>query len=579
MEKILKIFTKESGSINQAAFLLGGLTLLSQILALFRDRFLAYFIGPSSTLDAYYVAFRVPDLIFICIASLTSITVLIPFLVAKMPARPSGAGGPARQLADGDGDKVTDAARKYLNDIFTVFFFLMIFVSLVAFFLMPYLISFIAPGFTPIYQAKVILLSRIMLLSPILMGLSNLFGTITQLFHKFFIYSLSPVFYNLGIIIGIVFFYPVFGIYGLAFGVALGAFMHFGIQVLAAHSCGFTPKFSFPLFTINFKDIKNVVLTSLPRTLGLASNNLALIFIISMASFLKSGSISIFNFSFNLQSVPLNIIGISYAVAAFPTLVKSFSNNKKEEFKKHLKEASRAIVFWSLPVIFLFIVLRAQIVRVILGSGSFSWDDTRLVAAALAIFSISILAQGMITLLSRSYYATGNTRRPLIVNFSCSVLIIILSYVFIHLFQNVSVFRYFIESLLKVYDISGTEVLMLPLAYSIGTILNFILYLVFVKKDFMPNESFITKTFFQSFTASFFLGLVAYLSLNIFSPIFGTITFWGVFLQGFISGIFGIIAAIIILYLLKNEELKDLVQTFTTKFWRVKIIAPPQEGL
>ena len=562
MEKILKIFTKESGSINQAALLLGGFTLLSQILALFRDRSIAHFIGPSSSLDAYYAAFRVPDLIFICIASLASITVLIPFLVARM-----------------DGDKVTDAARKYLNDIFTVFFFLMVIVSLVAFFLMPYFISFIAPGFSPAYQAKVILLSRIMLLSPILMGLSNLFGTVTQLFHKFFIYSLSPIFYNLGIIIGVVFFYPVFGIYGLAFGVVLGAFMHFGVQFLASYSCGFTPRLSIFPFVINFKDIKNAMLMSLPRTLGMAFNNIALISIIAMASFLKSGSISIFNFSFNLQSVPLNIIGISYAVAAFPTLAKSFSSGKKEEFKKHLKEASRAIVFWALPVIFLFIVLRAQIVRVILGSGSFSWDNTRLVAAALAIFSVSILAQGMITLLSRSYYATGNTRRPLIVNFFCSVLIIILAYVFIHLFENVLMFRFFIESMLKVGDIPGTEVLMLPLAYSVGTILNFILHWIFVKKDFMPNESFIAKTFFQSLGASFFLGLVSYLCLNALSPILGTTTFWGVFLQGFISGILGIMVAVVVLYLLKNEELKMLIQTIHTKFWRVKIIAPTQEGL
>ena len=562
MEKILRIFTKESGSINQAAFLLGCLTLLSQILALFRDRFIAHFIGPSSLLDTYYAAFRVPDLIFISIASLASITALIPFIVAKM-----------------DGDKVTLAAQKYLNDIFTVFFFLMVFVALMAFFLMPYLISFIVPGFTPFYQAKVVLLSRIMLLSPILMGISNLFGIVTQLFHKFFIYSLSPIFYNFGIIIGVVFLYPVFGIYGLALGVVLGALMHFGLQFLAARSCGLTPKFSLFPFIINFQDIKNAALISLPRTLGLAFNNIALIFIIAMASFLKSGSISIFNFSFNLQSVPLNIIGISYAVAAFPSLAKSFSSGKKEEFKKHLKEASRAIVFWSLPAIFLFIVLRAQITRVILGSGSFSWDNTRLVAASLAIFSVSILAQGMIVLLSRSYYATGNTKTPLLVNFSCSILIIILSYTFIHLFQSMQFFRFFIESLLKVEDIPGTEVLMLPLAYSIGTILNFILHWMFVKKDFMPNESFITKTFFQSLGASFFLGITAYFSLNIFSPVFGTTTFWGVFLQGFISGILGIIAAIVVLYLLRSEELKDLTQTLTTKFWRAKVIAPSQEGL
>ncbi len=95
----------------------------------------------------------------------------------------------------------------------------------------------------------------------------------------------------------------------------------------------------------------------------------------------------------------------------------------------------------------------------------------------------------------------------------------------------------------------------------------------------MQGESFITKTFFQSLGASFFLGLVAYLSLNVLSPVFGTTTFWGIFLQGFISGILGIIAGITVLYLLKNEELKDLAKTLHTKFWKSKVVVPSQEGL
>jgi putative flippase GtrA len=130
-----------------------------------------------------------------------------------------------------------------------------------------------------------------------------------------------------------------------------------------------------------------------------------------------------------------------------------------------------------------------------------------------------------------------------------------------------------------VSDIPGTEVLMLPLAYSVGTIFNFILHWIFVKKDFMPEESFITKTFFQSLGASFFLGVVGYLSLNVLSPVFGTTTFWGVFLQGFISGILGIIAALVVLYLLKSAELNDIIETLKTKFWRAKVIAPSPEEL
>ncbi|OGI94241.1 hypothetical protein A3A03_03140 [Candidatus Nomurabacteria bacterium RIFCSPLOWO2_01_FULL_40_18] len=562
MEKILRIFSKESVNINQAALLLGFFTLLSQILALFRDRSIAHFIGPSPSLDAYYAAFRVPDLIFICIASLASATVLIPFLAAKM-----------------SGGKVTEESKKYLNDVFTVFFLTMVVVSLTAFFLIPFLIPYIAPGFAPAHQAELVILSRIMLLSPILLGLSNLFGAVTQLFQRFFIYALSPIFYNLGIIFGVIFLYPILGIYGLGLGVVLGAFMHFAVQALASSHSGFTPKFSLFPWSVNFQEVKKVALISLPRTLGLAFNNIALIAIIALASFLQSGSISVFNFAFNLQSVPLNIIGISYAVAAFPTLAKSISLGKMDEFRMHLKSAARAIVFWSLPVIFLFIVVRAQIVRVILGSGFFSWENTRLVAACLAVFSVSILAQGMITLSSRAYYAKGDTKRPLLINLFCSILIVILSSVFIHLFENVLVVRYFIESMLKVSDIPGTEILMLPLAYSTGTILNSVLHWYFIRKDFMHGESFITKTFFQSLGASFFLGLVAYISLNILSPIFDITTLLGVFFQGFISGILGIAVAILVLYLLKNDELKYLLETFRTKFWRAKVIAPDQEGL
>lgn len=559
MGKILRIFGKEFGNINQAALLLGSFAFLSQILGLFRDRSIAHFIGPSPMLDAYYAAFRIPDLVFISIASLASITVLIPFIASRM-----------------SGETITEQAKKFMNDVFTVFLSAMVLVSVLIFFLMPHIVSITAPGFSPEMKIKVIELSRIMLLSPILLGLSNLFGTITQLFRKFLLYSLSPLFYNFGIIIGVLFIYPIFGIYGLAMGVVLGALMHFLIQNFASSSCGFRFRFS---KLINFTDIKKVVLISLPRTLGLSLNNIALIAIVAFASFLTSGSISIFNFSFNLQSVPLGIIGLSYAVAAFPILTKSYTSGKIDDFRNQLKSAARQIIFWSLPITFLFIVLRAQIVRVILGSGSFTWENTRLVAASLAVFSISIMAQGLIALFARAYYAGGNTRRPLFINLISSSSIILFSLLFLYIFKNVFFVQYFFESLLKVSDIPGTEILMLPLAYSFGTIINVILLWFFIKKDFIKEKHFIIKTFFQSLGASFFIGLVSYLSLNILSPIFGTITFWGVFLQGFISGVLGILAGIIVLHFLKNEELKDLAKAFKTKFWRTKVIVSDQEGL
>lgn len=560
MERIFKIFSREYNGINSAAFLLGLFALLSQILGLFRDRAIAHFIGPSPFLDVYYASFRIPDFIFISIASLASVTVLVPFIVSY--------------LAE---DNTKEKAQDFLNNIFTAFLLLLIFVAILVFFLMPFIVFFIVPGFSFSMQKEVVEISRIMLLSPIFMGLSSLFSSITQLYKKFFLYALSPIFYNLGIIIGVLFLYPFLGIKGLALGVILGAFMHFLIQFFSASSCGFNLNFKFP---IDFKNLKEIVFISLPRTLGLSFNNIALIFIVSFASYMHAGSISIFNFSLNLQFIPLGIIGLSYAVAAFPTLTKSFTKEDKKEFKDQLRDASCAIIFWSLPLTFLFIVLRAQIVRVILGTGFFSWNDTRLVAASFAIFSISILAQGLIALFARAYYASGNTRRPLIINFISSVSIIIFSYIFLKIFNYSNDFRYFIESLLKVDGISGTEVLMLPLAYSLGTILNFSLLWFFIKRDFMKKEEFILKTFLQCLVSSFVVGLITYISLNFFASYFDLNKFWGILLQGVFSGIFGIIAGFIILYLFGNKELKKIIITLKMKFWKTKdLVVSSQEGI
>jgi hypothetical protein len=153
------------------------------------------------------------------------------------------------------------------------------------------------------------------------------------------------------------------------------------------------------------------------------------------------------------------------------------------------------------------------------------------------------------------------------------------SSLFLFLFKEYSLFKNFIESILKVSDIPGTAVLMLPLAYSVGTVINCTILGFFIKKDFMKNTVFISKAFFQSLAASFFLGLVSYLSLNAFSGVFSNSTFWGVFLEGFISGILGVIAGGIVLYLFKNEQLYVLLRALKTKFWKAKIIISEEEGL
>jgi putative peptidoglycan lipid II flippase len=442
---------------------------------------------------------------------------------------------------------------------------------------MPYLVSYIVPGFNEEQKLLLITTSRIMLLSPIFIGLSNLIGTVTQLFRNFLIFSLSPIFYNIGILFGVIFLYPKFGIYGLSLGVIVGAFMHFLIQVPIVIKHDFLPKF---ILKINWREILQVIKLSAPRTLTLSCNSLAFIFLISMASTLKQGSISLFTFAYNLQSVPVGIIGISYSVAAFPILVKSFSMKDMDNFVGQIMQAARQIVFWSLPVITLLIVLRAQIVRVVLGSNSFTWSDTRLTTASVSLFIISLASQGLVLLFVRGYYAAGNTKKPLFINVFSSVMVIVFAKVLIFIFSNYPIVLSKIEIILRVKDVSGTIMLALPLAYAMGSILNFFLIWIMFKKDFLYEKNIsLSTTFIHSFLSAITMGLTTYILLGLLNNTFDLDTGRGIFLQGFISGTLGILLGVFVLYILKNKEFFDLIHAMRNKFWRNRVIAPEQKEL
>jgi putative peptidoglycan lipid II flippase len=320
-----------------------------------------------------------------------------------------------------------------------------------------------------------------------------------------------------------------------------------------------------------FAGIKKTILISIPRTITVSSNEITELFLISFASFLLPGSISIFNFSFNLQSVPFSIIGVSYSMAVFPTLARHFGAGQHDKFVEEMVTSSRHIIFWSVAVSVMFIMLRAQIVRVILGAGQFNWNDTRLTAAALALFTVSLIAQNMTTLFVRSYYSRGKTRTPLTMNMISSVAMVLASYLLVHFFNHAHEFQYFIESILKVDGIPGTVVLMLPLGYSIGTLLNMTLHWWDFHHEFPSYSRRVFRTAFEITGASFIMGYVTYVCLNFFgmTAVNTTHTF-GIFLQGFLSGLVGIAAGIVVLLLLKNEEIQEVWKTLHGKIFKPK---------
>lgn len=556
VERLLKLFSRESRGLHEAAYLLGGFAFLSQLLALLRDRLLAHTFGAGETLDVYYAAFRIPDLIFIGVASLVSLYVLIPLL--------------SELLERGEKEK----SHSLLDAVFSFFLLLILLVSAAAFLAAPALVSFAFPGLAG-REGDVVLLTRILLLQPFLLGLSGLLASVTQLFRRFLLYALSPLLYNLGIIAGVVFLYPSFGVAGLGYGVLLGAALHLAIQLPFIFREGLFPRVALPWGPA----VRKVLALSLPRTIALSAGQIVLLLFAGFASFMAAGSLAVFSLAFNLQAVPLTIIGVSYSVAAFPTLARLFANGDRSEFFDQVLTAARHILLWSFPAIALFIVLRAQIVRVLFGSGAFDWTDTRLTAAALALFVVSLAAQSLTLLLVRGYYAAGKTGRPLVVSLASAALAALFAWGLLALFRSSDLWRFFIESLLRVEDLPGTEVLMLPLGYSLAAIAGAAVLVAAFSRDFQPFFSSIARTTLESLAASVIMGFVAYEALGILDDVFDITTFAGIFAQGALAGIAGIAAGVAVLRLLKNREFAEAVASLRRRFWDEPVVAPEPEEL
>ena len=159
-------------------------------------------------------------------------------------------------------------------------------------------------------------------------------------------------------------------------------------------------------------------------------------------------------------------------------------------------------------------------------------------------------------------------------------MVIVFAYIFIYIFKTYPFILSNLETILRVKDVSGTIMLSLPLAYALGSILNFFLIWIMFKKDFLHSgSSLLRKTFIESIISAFVMGIVAYFSLNIFDDIFTLHTGVGVFFQGFLSGIIGIAFGVFTLYILKNEELQDITSSLKKKFWRNHVVVPEQGDL
>jgi putative peptidoglycan lipid II flippase len=519
---IKKLFSGQINSITIAALLVALSSLVSRFLGIFRDRILAGEFGAGDTLDIYYAAFRIPDLVF-------NLLVLGALSAGFIPIFTNLLKNPLAKVRDVFSREKNKEAWQLTNNILNILGLSLLVLAGVGVIFAPLLMKLVAPGFSEGKQVLTVALTRIMFLSPIFLGISSVLGGVLQSFKRFFIYSLAPIMYNIGIIIGALYFVPIYGIYGLAWGVVLGAFLHMLIQLPMIIKLGFRYKARF-----NYKDknVRKIGRMMVPRTMSLGIVQINLLVITVIASTLKSGSLAVFNFANNLQYFPIGIFGISFAVAAFPTLSAIAFNKKK--LVENFSHTLRQILFFVVPSTVLILTLRAQIIRVILGTGQFDWEDTILTMDTLGFFAISLFAQATIPLLIRMFYARHDSKRPFYIGLIAAIANVFLS---LWLARNMGV--------------AG-----LALAFSAANIINFIILWIVLRVEIgNMDETRILYSVVKFSIAALACGItVQGMKLVVWQFVDMTKTL-GVFTQGAVAGISGIIVFIIISWLLKSEEL------------------------
>jgi len=390
--KSKSILFQRQATILSAALIMMLLVLVSRFLGLWRNWFLARYFGASGTLDAFNTAFVIPDL-------LANVLITGALTVAFIPIFTTYINKNQKKSAN-------EIASSILN--FTLLIYL---IGALIIFLFPReLNSLVAPGLDERFREVAAELTRLIVFGEFFLVIGSFFTSVLQSYHRFFVTAFAPVFYNVGIILGIVFLGRFFGIYGVAFGVVLGSLLHLTIQFLVLGKLGFEYKL---ILELKHPDVIRILKLSLPRALGMGLGQLEWVVSVVIASTLATGSVAILKFSSDLQNLPLGLFGLTIATAALPTLSLEWSNGKKDEFKKTFLASLFQLLYLVVPVSVLLIVLRIPVVRLALGSGLFDWSATVATANTMSFFALGVFAQAGFLLVTRAFYAMHDTITPL----------------------------------------------------------------------------------------------------------------------------------------------------------------------
>ena len=407
-----QLFNRRQNSILSAASVLMVAVLISRLLGLLRDRFLAgtFFADRAWQLDVYFAAFRLPDMIFQLLVVGALSAAFIPVFTQYIQTQ-------KRQ------------AWHIASSVISLGLLLFIFLAIALFIFARPLNQLIAPSFSSPQLTLMTNLTRLLILAQASFLVSNFITGILQSHQHFLVPALSPVAYNLGIIFGILALSPLLGIYGPVFGVILGALLHLLVQLPLVKRIGFNFR---PSFDINHPGVRRIGRLMLPRTLALAVSQIELTVAVFIATSLNPGSLAIFYFAQHLNALPIGLFGATIGQAALPSLSRQQDPALINKFKQLFLSSFNQILYFSLPASMILLILRIPIVRLAFGARGFPWQATLITGKVVAFFAISVFAQAVIQILVRGFYALANTRTPLILGTFAVILNVCLSFLFVY---------------------------------------------------------------------------------------------------------------------------------------------------
>ncbi len=521
-------------SIARASFVMIGALVASRVLGWLRLSVIGATFGETPQLDAFWAAFRVPNALFELLVAGALSSAFIPVF--------------AGLLAKEKEKEAWHVASSVMNVIVVSLMVLSGVMWLAAPWLVP---TLVAPGFAkdPAQLALTIDLTRLMLLSPIFMGLSSLVTGVLQSYRQFLAGAIAPLVYNGVQILFAIFLSPFVGIHALAFGVIAGAAMMFLVQL---------PELTFRrtkyelAFDLSHPGVREIFALAGPRILPLGAVQLVFFVDTYLASSMPEGSLTALNYAFQLMLLPLGVYSIAISAAVFPTLSHYASLGQAARMRDALQQAIRWILFLTLPTAIVMVVLRRPIVNLLFQYGRFGAEAREMTQAAFLFYALGLAGHALVQILARAYYASRDTTTPAaltLISIGANVVLSVL--------------------LAPSLGING-----LALANSIATLAEAAMLFFFLAPRARLRLAGLGYSLLKQVTAALMMGVGMYLFIRLTNISFDLIVEPPkaiLFLQTLIATAFGGLVYVVAAYVLRINELQEVLVYLRGRVARARV--------